>query len=126
MTPEPSRAARMAERLHERRAAHRQRSKLYRILFVLGGIAVTAAGVAMLVLPGPAFVVIPIGLAMLALEFDWAERALNSALAQAEQAQRTAQEATPAQKAISAALVVVGAAAFAVAAVLYDIPILPV
>jgi uncharacterized protein (TIGR02611 family) len=116
----------MAERLHERRAAHRQRSKLYRILFVLGGIAVTAAGVAMLVLPGPAFVVIPIGLAMLALEFDWAERALNSALAQAEQAQRTAQEATPAQKAISAALVVVGAAAFAVAAVLYDIPILPV
>jgi len=116
----------MATRLHERRESHRGRSKLYRAAFMLAGLAVTAAGVAMLVLPGPALVVIPIGLAMLALEFDWAERALDLALEQAEQAQRTAQEASPAQKALMAALVVLAAAAFVVLAILYDIPLLPV
>ncbi len=126
MTQEPSYAARIAERLHERRESHRKRSKLYRAVFVLAGLAVTAAGIAMLVLPGPALVVIPIGLAMLALEFDWAERALNLALQQAEQAQRTAQEATPTQKALTAVLVVLATAAFVVLAVLYDIPLLPV
>ena len=49
----------------------------------------------MLVLPGPAFVVIPIGLAMLALEFAWAERALDQALEQAEKAQAGGKEASP-------------------------------
>jgi len=34
-------------------------------------------GVALLVLPGPAFVVIPIGLAILATEYAWARRALK-------------------------------------------------
>jgi len=33
---------------------------------------VWAIGVALLVLPGPAFVVIPLGLAILGLEFAWA------------------------------------------------------
>ena len=37
-------------------------------------------GLAMLVPPGPAFVVIPVGLAMLALEFEWAEQLLVQAL----------------------------------------------
>jgi tellurite resistance protein TerC len=31
-------------------------------------------GVAMIVLPGPAFIVIPAGLGILALEFAWAKR----------------------------------------------------
>ena len=31
----------------------------------------------MLVLPGPAFIVIPAGLAILATEFDWAQRWLD-------------------------------------------------
>lgn len=38
------------------------------------GVSVVAVGVAMLVLPGPAFVVIPTGLAILGLEFAWARR----------------------------------------------------
>ena len=126
MTPPPSRAARMAEALTARRQAHRRRSKAYRVLFVLAGLAVTTAGIAMLVLPGPAFVVIPIGLAMLALEFAWAERALHAALARAEQAQQTARAATPAQKALTAAAMTLGIAAFTVAAILYDLPVLPV
>lgn len=39
----------------------------------------TLAGVAMLVLPGPAFIVIPMGLAILATEFEWAQRWLDVA-----------------------------------------------
>ena len=43
------------------------------VVLVIGG-TVLALGVALLVLPGPAFVVIPAGLAILALEFGWARR----------------------------------------------------
>lgn len=43
---------------------------------VVGGIVV-AVGLAMLVLPGPAIVVIPAGLAILATEFQWARRLLH-------------------------------------------------
>jgi tellurite resistance protein TerC len=42
----------------------------------VGGIVV-AVGVAMLVLPGPAILVIPAGLAILATEFQWARRLLQ-------------------------------------------------
>ena len=43
---------------------------------VAGGI-VLAAGFAMIVLPGPAIVVIPLGLTILAIEFAWAKRWLE-------------------------------------------------
>ncbi len=41
------------------------------------GLTVIAVGVALLVLPGPAFVVIPLGLAVLGTEFVWARRLLH-------------------------------------------------
>ena len=41
------------------------------------GASVVALGVAMLVLPGPAILVIPFGLAILAVEFAWARRWLE-------------------------------------------------
>jgi tellurite resistance protein TerC len=41
------------------------------------GFTVLLIGVALLVLPGPAVVVIPTGLAILATEFVWARRLLN-------------------------------------------------
>jgi uncharacterized protein (TIGR02611 family) len=41
------------------------------------GFTILLAGVAMIVLPGPAFVVIPLGLAVLATEFIWARRLLR-------------------------------------------------
>ena len=46
------------------------------VVFVLG-ISVLAVGTAMLLLPGPAFLVIPAGLGILALEFEWARRLLR-------------------------------------------------
>lgn len=43
---------------------------------VVGSI-VLGVGLVLLVTPGPAFVVIPIGLGILAIEFDWARRWLD-------------------------------------------------
>jgi uncharacterized protein (TIGR02611 family) len=45
-----------------------------RIVIALIGSTVLLAGVIMLVTPGPAFVVIPVGLGILGLEFAWARR----------------------------------------------------
>lgn len=41
------------------------------------GSIVLGVGLVLLVTPGPAFVVIPIGLGILAIEFDWARRWLD-------------------------------------------------
>lgn len=46
------------------------------IVAVIGG-TVVAIGVAMVVLPGPAILVMPTGLAILATEFLWARRLLQ-------------------------------------------------
>jgi Putative transmembrane protein (PGPGW) len=50
------------------------------VIAIIGG-TVLVAGIAMLVLPGPAVLVIPAGLAILAVEFAWARRWLRSARA---------------------------------------------
>jgi uncharacterized protein (TIGR02611 family) len=47
-----------------------------RLVVIVIGFTVLLIGVALLVLPGPAFLVIPIGLAMLATEFVWARKLL--------------------------------------------------
>ena len=46
------------------------------VVAVVGG-TVLAIGIAMIVLPGPAIIVIPIGLAILGTEFIWARRLLR-------------------------------------------------
>jgi tellurite resistance protein TerC len=48
-----------------------------RIAVAIVGGTVLAIGVALIVLPGPAFVVIPIGLAILSAEFAWARHWLR-------------------------------------------------
>jgi uncharacterized protein (TIGR02611 family) len=115
-----------ADKLAARRESYRERGPIYRAAFVCAGVIVTLAGIAMLALPGPAFVVIPIGLAMLAMEFAWAERMLAKALAHAERAQATARDASPAQKVLTGIAVALGIAAAVAAAILWDIPVLPV
>jgi len=52
-----------------------------RIMIAVGGGTVLAIGILMIVLPGPAIIVIPAGLAILAVEFAWARRWLRSARA---------------------------------------------
>ena len=55
------------------------RKKLKRIAVAVTGATVVVIGVALIVLPGPAFLVIPAGLAILAIEFVWAKRWLLKA-----------------------------------------------
>jgi uncharacterized protein (TIGR02611 family) len=56
-----------------------------RIAIAAVGATVVLVGLAMMVLPGPAFVVIPAGLAILGLEFAWARRWLRNIRASAAQ-----------------------------------------
>lgn len=57
-----------------------------RIAVTIVGFAVVVAGIAMLVLPGPGWVVIFLGLGILATEYVWAERLLKKAKEKAGQA----------------------------------------
>ncbi|WP_051549163.1 PGPGW domain-containing protein [Nocardioides sp. URHA0032] len=52
------------------------RKVLVRAGVTIGGPVVVVAGIAMLVLPGPGLVVIALGMALLALEYDWARSVL--------------------------------------------------
>ena len=51
--------------------------QLRRLIVAVVGFTVLAIGVAMIVLPGPAIIVIPTGLAILAAEFAWARNLLT-------------------------------------------------
>ena len=55
-----------------RRAAHLTYKAARRIIIGVVGVTVLAIGVVMLVTPGPALIVIPVGLAILSIEFTWA------------------------------------------------------
>jgi len=48
-----------------------------RVIVSVVGATVLLIGIALLVLPGPAFIVIPVGLAILATEYAWARRWLK-------------------------------------------------
>ncbi|MDP3259880.1 MAG: PGPGW domain-containing protein [Thermodesulfovibrionales bacterium] len=48
-----------------------------RLIIAIVGFTVLLIGLAMIVLPGPAFIVIPVGLGILAIEFAWARRLLK-------------------------------------------------
>ena len=51
--------------------------KAWRLIILVVGMTVLLIGIAMIVLPGPAIVVIPAGLAILATEYAWARRWLR-------------------------------------------------
>src|SRR6478735_2068744 len=76
----PGRRRRLKQGVQRRREQIRRRRTLdltYRVaVFVVGGLIVLA-GLAMLVLPGPGWLVIILGVAVLATEFAWAERLLD-------------------------------------------------
>ncbi len=115
----------LIERLELRRAVHRDRHPLFRIAFGIGGVLVTLAGVIMLVTPGPAFVLIPIGLAMLSMEFVWAERLLVKSLEQAAVAQEKAAQTTRTQRILAAIATLLAIAAAVLAVLWWDVPLVP-
>ncbi|MBT8081544.1 MAG: PGPGW domain-containing protein [Gammaproteobacteria bacterium] len=60
-----------------RRAVHFTYKAARRIVIGVVGATVLIIGVIMLVTPGPALVVIPVGLAILSIEFTWARHWLR-------------------------------------------------
>ena len=48
-----------------------------RVIVSVIGATILLIGIALLILPGPAFIVIPVGLAILATEYAWARRWLR-------------------------------------------------
>ena len=116
----------LAEKLQRRRERHLKRSKPYRVAFMVLAFVVVLGGLALVPLPGPGWAIVFVGLGMLALEFDWAEKLMERALNRIEAAQQAAKNASPAQKALGIAATVLGIAACVAAAILWDIPLLPV
>ena len=125
-SPPPEKPRTLAEKLARRRERHLKRSKAYRVVFTIVAFVVVLGGLALVPLPGPGWAVVFIGLGMLALEFEWAEKLMEKILNRLQAAQERAKNASPLQKALGIAAVVLGIAAFVAAAILWDIPLLPV
>jgi hypothetical protein len=115
----------LVERMRAQREIHASRPLYLRVLIALGGFTLLLAGLAMLVLPGPALVVIPIALAILALEFAWAGRALETALVKAEQAKQSARETSRSERIVVGFAFGLAVAAAVVASILWEIPVVP-
>jgi uncharacterized protein (TIGR02611 family) len=114
--------------LRERKERHKQRHILHRVAIVLVGLLIVLAGGALAApgVPGPGIAVILIGLGFLALEFDWAERLLERAIIWGDRAKDRAEETSTKQRVLAGIAGTVAVAAFLVAAVLWDIPLLPI
>jgi uncharacterized protein (TIGR02611 family) len=112
---EPERVPEIVQRLDRRRAAYRRRSVAYRVVWCVAGFAVLAAGLAMVVLPGPAVVVVPLGLAMLSFQFSWAQRLLDTVIERGAEARRRARGR---KRLVVVAAVAIAAAAAVCAALL--------
>jgi uncharacterized protein (TIGR02611 family) len=115
-------------KLQERKERQKQRSKLYRagtvvvgLLLLLVGIFLSGPGI-----PGPGFLVILLGLGLLALEFERAERLLEKVIVWADQAKDRANRASGREKVLAGLLVALVVGALVAAAILWDIPLLPV
>jgi hypothetical protein len=79
----------------------------------------------MLVTPGPGIPAIILGLAMLALEFAWAERWLERIVNRVEEAADQVRESSPAKRAGLIALGVLALAGVIGVIVFWDVPFLP-
>jgi uncharacterized protein (TIGR02611 family) len=135
MATEESAKARSADdqpelliKLRERKTRHKQRHPVHRagvvalgFLTVLVGIVLSGPGV-----PGPGIAVILVGLGLLALEFDRAERLLERAIIWADMAAIRAEQTSTAQRVIVGVLAALAVAAFVFAAIRWDIPLLPI
>jgi uncharacterized protein (TIGR02611 family) len=115
------------QKLQERKRRHQQRHPVVRWAVVVVGVLITLAGVVMTgPVPGPGFLIIPIGLALLALQFDWAERLLEKVLVWADEQREKARNRSKGEKIASGVAISAGIAAFVTAAILWDLPLLPV
>jgi uncharacterized protein (TIGR02611 family) len=115
-------------KLRERKERHKQRHILHRVAVAVLGFLIVIAGILLSLptVPGPGFAVILIGLGFLALEFDRAERLLERAIVWADRAKDRAEETSPKQRMVAGVAGALAVAGFVVAAVLWNIPLLPI
>ena len=115
-------------KLQERKLRHKQRHILHRIAVVIAGFLIVIAGIVMSGpgVPGPGIVTIIIGLTFLALEFDRAERWLERVIVWGDRAAERAEQTTTKQRVAAGIAAAVAIGAFAAAAILWDIPLMPV
>jgi uncharacterized protein (TIGR02611 family) len=115
------------QKLRERKQRHKQRSKLVRLAWMIGGIVFVLGGIVLSLplVPGPGFLLIFVGLAMLALEFDRVERLVERLVYRVDQLEESAKKASPLQRALVVAGIVAACAAFVAAALLWNLPVLP-
>jgi uncharacterized protein (TIGR02611 family) len=115
----------VVERVRARQQRHRERHAVYRIGFAVVGFAVLVAGLVMLVTPGPGIPVLVLGLAMLALEFAWAERWLERIAVRAEQAVDQVTQGSPIRRVAFLALGLVALVLSIAIVAFWDLPYLP-
>jgi uncharacterized protein (TIGR02611 family) len=113
------------ERMHAQRERHAERPLYKRVVIAMAGFTLLFAGLAMLVLPGPALAVLPVALAILSLEFAWAARWLERVIKQAERAKQTARETSKLQRAVIATAIVLLIAAALIGSILWELPYVP-
>jgi uncharacterized protein (TIGR02611 family) len=118
----------LLKKLQERKVRHKQRNVLHRAAIVALGVLIVCAGIVLTLpgVPGPGIVTIIFGVGFLALEFDWAERLLERVIIWGDRAAERAEQATMRQRVVTGIVTVLVVAAFVVAAVLWDIPLVPV
>jgi len=114
-------------KLQERKVRHKQRHIVHRAAVVVAGFLIVIAGIIMSGpgVPGPGIVTIIIGLTFLALEFDRAERWLERVIIWGDRAAERAEQTTTAQRVAAGLATALALGAFAVAAILWDIPLVP-
>jgi uncharacterized protein (TIGR02611 family) len=117
----------LVDRVRERKEEHKQRGKLYRFVVAVGGVLLVLAGLALSLpgVPGPGLLIVAAGLAVLALEFDRAERLLEKILVRVERMSESAKRASPLRKALVATGAALVAAAAVVAVLVLDVPLTP-
>ena len=113
------------ERVRERKATHKRRSIVYRASFATAGVVVILVGIALIPLPGPGWLIVALGVAMLALEFDRAERVLEALLDRLERVTEQATDASRGQQVAAAVALAALAGALVAAALLLELPYLP-
>jgi len=113
------------ERVRRRKERHRRRGRIYRTTFATAGFATIAIGLVLVPLPGPGWLIVGVGLGMLALEFDRAERLLDRILAKLERVTEEAAGASRLVKVLAALALAAGASLLVGAALLWDLPLVP-
>jgi tellurite resistance protein TerC len=96
----------LRSRVAEVQAMYRRQGRLLRLVWLMAGATIVLAGLAMTVFPGPAIVVLPVGMAILAAQFAWARRVLEVGIDRGVDVKRRMQAVAPITRLLTTLVVV--------------------